>query len=209
MFLSQRSSLSSCLQHLRYAVVSAEYGSLRQAARSVVDAAASKLSRRIRELEESIFQSLCFRAIERRRLRFMGWPGFSPNGAVDSRTKSDGCAGYVSRDLNGRGEAGRLSVGFYTLRLSAGNLRATLVDFRQRCPQVALGMVERWRELFIVTALRNGAIDVVIATDGGHVFESIVPCRCGASASWWPCLRDIDFLGKKANSAGPTCGMQQ
>ena len=35
------------------------------------------------------------RAIERRRLRHVGWPGFSPNGAVDSRT--NGCAGYVSQ----------------------------------------------------------------------------------------------------------------
>ena len=62
------------------------------------------------------------------------------------------------------------SVGFYT-SLSAGNLRATLVDFRLRCPQVELGMVERSR-MRLVTALRNGAIDIVIATGGGPVFDS-------------------------------------
>jgi len=32
-------------------------------------------------------------------------------------------------------------------------------------------MVERSR-MRLVTALRNGAIDLVIATDGGHVFDS-------------------------------------
>ena len=44
----------------------------------------------------------------------------------------------TSAKSNGRGEAGRLSVGFF---VAVGRqLRATLVDFRQRCPQVALGM---------------------------------------------------------------------
>jgi DNA-binding transcriptional LysR family regulator len=47
----------------------------------------------------------------------------------------------TSTHCKGRGEAGRRSVGFYT-SLSSGTLRATLVDFRQRCPQVELGMVE-------------------------------------------------------------------
>jgi DNA-binding transcriptional LysR family regulator len=78
----------------------------------------------------------------------------------------------TSTRYDGRGEAGRLAVGFYT-SLSAGNLRATLVDFRQRCPQVELRMVERSR-MRLVTALRNGAIDVVIATDAGPLFESKV-----------------------------------
>ena len=78
----------------------------------------------------------------------------------------------TSAHYDGRGEAGRLAVGFYT-SLSAGNLRATLVDFRQRCPQVELRMVERSR-MRLVTALRNGAIDVVIATDAGPLFESKV-----------------------------------
>ena len=87
----------------------------------------------------------------------------------------------------------------------AGNLRATMVEFRQRCPQVALGMFERPR-MRLVTALRNGAIDVVIATDGGHVLTA-TPCRCGASASWWPCLRGINWLRRK-RSTGPTYGMK-
>jgi DNA-binding transcriptional LysR family regulator len=61
---------------------------------------------------------------------------------------------------NGRGEAGRLAVGFYT-SLSAGSLRATLVDFRQKFPQVELNMTEASRSDLIV-ALRNGALDIAI-----------------------------------------------
>ena len=44
----------------------------------------------------------------------------------------------------GRGEAGRLTVGFYT-SLSSGNLRATLLDYAQRFPQIEVGMMERSR----------------------------------------------------------------
>src|SRR5229473_3244968 len=41
----------------------------------------------------------------------------------------------TSTDSAGRGEAGRPVIGFYT-SLSAGNLRATLVDYAQRFPRV-------------------------------------------------------------------------
>ena len=44
----------------------------------------------------------------------------------------------------GRGEAGRLMIGFCT-SLSAGNLSRELLDFRGRFPQVELGMVESSR----------------------------------------------------------------
>jgi DNA-binding transcriptional LysR family regulator len=67
----------------------------------------------------------------------------------------------------GRGEAGHLAIGFYT-SLSAGNLRATLTDFKQRFSQVELGMVERSRA-HLITALRNGALDIAIVTgDASH-----------------------------------------
>jgi DNA-binding transcriptional LysR family regulator len=70
----------------------------------------------------------------------------------------------------GRGEAGRLAIGFYT-SLSAGNLRATLIDFAQRSPQIVVGMVERSRTR-LTTALRNGAIDVAIVTGETPLFDS-------------------------------------
>ena len=61
---------------------------------------------------------------------------------------------------NGRGESGRLAVGFYT-SLSAGNLRASLMDVGQRFPQIEIEMLESSRTR-LVTALRNAAVDIAI-----------------------------------------------
>src|SRR5260370_31056671 len=62
----------------------------------------------------------------------------------------------------GRGESGRLAIGFYT-SLSAGNLRATLVDYARRFPQIDVRLAESSRTR-LVTALRNGSIDIAIIT---------------------------------------------
>jgi DNA-binding transcriptional LysR family regulator len=70
----------------------------------------------------------------------------------------------------GRGEAGRLAIGFYT-SLSAGNLRATLVDYAQRFPQIEVAIIESSRTR-LTTALRNGAIDVAIVTGETPLFDS-------------------------------------
>ena len=167
-YLSLRNQSSTvALQQLRYAVISAEYGSFRRAAEALL-MRQSTLSRCIRQLEESIgvtvFErssgGVCTTTAGRNFLRT----------ARSILEQMD--ALVTSARYDGRGEAGRLAVGFYT-SLSAGNLRATLVDFTQRCPQVELRMVERSR-MRLVTALRNGAIDVVIATDAGPLFESKV-----------------------------------
>jgi len=167
-YLSLRNQSSTvALQQLRYAVISAEYGSFRRAAEALL-MRQSTLSRCIRQLEESIgvtvFErssgGVCTTTAGRNFLRT----------ARSILEQMD--ALVTSARYDGRGEAGRLAVGFYT-SLSAGNLRATLVDFRQRCPQVELRMVERSR-MRLVTALRNGAIDVVIATDAGPLFDSKV-----------------------------------
>ncbi len=58
--------------------------------------------------------------------------------------------------------AGRLTIGFYT-SLSAGNLRATLMDYSRRFPDIALHVIESSRTR-LITALRNGAIDVAVVT---------------------------------------------
>jgi len=76
----------------------------------------------------------------------------------------------TSANSTGRGEAGRLVVGFYT-SLAAGNLRATLLDFRQRFPEVEIGMIESSR-MRLVTALRNGALDIAIVTGETPLLDS-------------------------------------
>jgi DNA-binding transcriptional LysR family regulator len=70
----------------------------------------------------------------------------------------------------GRGEVGRLAIGFYT-SLSAGNLRATLIDHAQRFPQIQVRMIESSRAR-LTTALRNGAIDVAIVTGQTPLLDS-------------------------------------
>lgn len=60
------------------------------------------------------------------------------------------------------GETDRLVVGFCT-SLTAGNLRATLLDYKRQFMQVELATVERSRNR-LATALRNGVIDTHITT---------------------------------------------
>jgi DNA-binding transcriptional LysR family regulator len=73
----------------------------------------------------------------------------------------------------GRGESGRLAIGFHT-SLSAGNLRATLVEYGQRFPQIAVRLVESSRTR-LITALRNGAIDIAIVTGETALDSKAVP----------------------------------
>lgn len=57
-------------------------------------------------------------------------------------------------------KTGRLAVGFCT-SLSAGNLQASLLEFKERFPQIDLVTVERSRTR-LAAALRNGVLDVLI-----------------------------------------------
>lgn len=68
------------------------------------------------------------------------------------------------------GDSGRLAIGFCT-SLSAGNLRASLLDFRQRFPHIELATVER-RRARLATALRNGVLDVLIVAGGMPLLNS-------------------------------------
>jgi DNA-binding transcriptional LysR family regulator len=72
----------------------------------------------------------------------------------------------------GRGEAGRLAIGFCT-SLSAGNLRATLADVAQRFPQLEIELIESSRKR-IATALRNGGVDIAIVPGAAPLTESTV-----------------------------------
>jgi DNA-binding transcriptional LysR family regulator len=69
----------------------------------------------------------------------------------------------------GRGEVGRLAFD----SLSAGNLRATLLEYKERLPQIEIDLIERSRTRLTVDLL-NGAIDVVIATGESPLHDSKV-----------------------------------
>ena len=155
-FLPNRAS-SFDLQHLRYAVAAADHGSFRRAADALL-LRQSTLSRCIRQLEHSIGLSIFERSSGGVRATTAGREFLRTTRSIleqmDSLEKSTRHAG--------RGEAGRLSVGFYT-SLSAGNLRATLVDYETRFFQIDVCLKESSRTR-LVTALRNGALDIAIVT---------------------------------------------
>jgi DNA-binding transcriptional LysR family regulator len=145
------------LQHLRYAVAAADHGSFRRAA-EVLLLRQSTLSRRISQLEYSL-GLIVFE-------RFSGGVRATTAGRHFLRTarsileQMDSLVN--SAHYAGCGEAGRLTVGFYT-SISAGNLRATLVDYKRRFSQIDVYLKESSR-VRLVTALRNGALDIAIVT---------------------------------------------
>lgn len=145
------------LRHLRYAEMAERYGSFRQAA-DALSLKQSNLSRRVRHLEEELGVALFERT----------------NGGVrPTRAGRDFVKGIrrILEELQivierakavGRGEAGYLTIGFYT-SLSAGNLRASLIEFDRRYPQVDVSTVEASRAR-LLDGIHNGTIDIAIVT---------------------------------------------
>jgi len=145
------------LQHLRYAVAAADHGSFRRAADTLL-LRQSTLSRCIQKLEYSIGMMVFERSSGGLRATSTGRVFLRAARSIleqmDSLVKSTRHAG--------RGEAGRLSVGFHT-SLSAGNLRTTLVDYQKRFSRIDVCLKESSR-VRLVTALRSGALDIAIVT---------------------------------------------
>lgn len=154
------------LPQLRCAVVAADEGSFRRAA-EVLLVRQSTLSRGIRQLEDLIGIAIFDRS--------SGGVTATPSGRHflrRARSILDQIDSLITTaHRTSLGEAGPLSIGFYT-SLSAGNLRATLLDFRLRFPTVEIAFVEMSRTR-LLTALRSGLVDTAIVTgeaterDGG------------------------------------------
>jgi hypothetical protein len=159
-----RALVSIELKHLRYAEVAERCGSFRKAA-DLLALKQSKLSRRVRYLEEQLGVALFERT----------------NAGVEPTAAGRNFVNGVRRILTelqivvdgakavGRGEAGYLTIGFYT-SLSAGNLRSTLLDYARRFPQVHISAVEEERSR-LCTGLRSGT------RNGCRLARSVVqPC---------------------------------
>lgn len=145
------------LQQLRYAVLAADLGSLRRAA-DVSLVKQSTLSRSIQQLEHMVGVTLFERSSGGVRPTLAG-----RNFVRITRSILEQMDALVSTTrATGRGEAGRLAIGFCT-SLAGGNLRATMLEFRQRHPQIVLATVERSRPR-LATALQNSVLDVLIVT---------------------------------------------
>jgi DNA-binding transcriptional LysR family regulator len=154
--LQNRSSAIN-LQHLRYAIAATDHGSLRRAAEALL-VRQSTLSRGIRQLEDSVGMTIFERSSGGVRATEAGSHFLRLVRSILEQIDSL----LITAERTGRGEAGRLTVGFYT-SLAAGNLRATLVDYAGRFPEIELGMIEGSRTR-LTNALRNGSIDVAIVT---------------------------------------------
>ena len=145
------------LPQLRCAVVAADEGSFRRAA-EVLLVRQSTLSRGIRQLEQLIGISIFDRSSGGVTATASGRSFLHHARSILEQVDSL----VTAVDRTSRGETGRLSIAFYT-SLSAGNLRATLLEFRQRVPSVEFALVEMSRTR-LMAALRSGTIDVAVVT---------------------------------------------
>src|SRR5712672_2135402 len=128
----QSRMLAIDLQHLRYAVAARDQGSRAAESLSVQQ---STLSRCISQLEHSIGMTIFERTSGGVRATEAGRDFLHLARSILEQVDS-----LVTRaHRTGRGEAGRLTIGFYT-SLTAGNLRATLVDYARRFPEIELGI---------------------------------------------------------------------
>lgn len=149
------------LHHLRFAITAADCGSFREAA-ELLSVRHSLVSRAIRDLEHFIGVALFERSSTGVSPTLAGRDVLRTARMVLEQVDSLIVAGKLSR----RGERGHLAIGFCT-SMSAGNLRATVIDFKKRFPEVELTTAERSRSR-LTTALRSGALDVLIATGEIH-----------------------------------------
>ena len=145
------------LRHLRYAVAAAHYGSFRRAAEAL-GVKQSSLSRRILQMEDRLGVAVFERSSSGVRLTDAGTEILRA-----SRHLVEGLDRMMaSAKAVGRGEAGRLAVGFYT-SLSAGNLRASFLEYARRSPEVEIRTVEGARAS-LFAGLEHGTLDVAIVT---------------------------------------------
>lgn len=209
---SRGSSHAFSIQHLRYATAGEDRGNFCRAAEALL-LRQSTLSRCIRQLEESIGMNVFERS--------SGGVRVTPTGQEFLRTARS-ILEQVDALLRiaqstGRGEAGRMAIGFYT-SLSAGSFCVSLMDIGQHFPQIEIEMIESSRS-GLATALRNGVVEIAIvpgaislpecnttalwserimvAIPEGHPF-------IGRDATYWTDLRDEKLLISRRDP-GPEC----
>jgi DNA-binding transcriptional LysR family regulator len=145
------------LKQLRYAIAAADHGSFRRAAEALT-LKQSTLSRRIRLMEQRVGVQLFERTRIGVRPTLAGVEFIRSARRLIEQAENMGEVAFAA----GRGEAGRLTIGFYT-SLSAGNLRATLVEYTRRFPNVDICLYQASRvELF--AAVDSAAVDIAIVT---------------------------------------------
>ncbi|WP_244406233.1 LysR family transcriptional regulator [Methylocella silvestris] len=147
------------LRDLRWAIVASQHRSLRQAAEAL-NVRQSTLSRRLRDLEHRLGASLFERTTGGMRPTAAGREFLE----MARRIVDDVDAAFARLKTHSRGESGGLTVGVCAA-LSAGNLRATLMEHQDRFPNVDVKGVDG-RRVGLLSDLSADAIDVAIMTAG-------------------------------------------
>ena len=146
------------LQYLRFAVAAADHGSFRGAAERL-RVRQSTLSRAIQGFEHLLGVTIFERSPQGIKPTLVGRTTLRI-----ARTILEECETLlITARSNQTGSAGRLAVGFCT-SLSAGNLRAALLEFREKFPDVELATAER-SPGHLARMLRNGTLDLLIVTE--------------------------------------------
>ncbi len=159
------------LRQLRYAVAAADYGSFHQAAEAL-RLKQSTLSRSIHQMEQRLGVVLFIRFHTGVKATPVGTEFL--RGARRLIEYSEWLTAMASAVA--RGDGGRLAIGFST-SLSAGNLRATIVEFSKRFPDVKIDVIEDSR-IRLRSALRARHVDIAIVTGEAHGWN------CRAMALW-------------------------
>ncbi|MFQ3452401.1 LysR family transcriptional regulator [Bradyrhizobium sp. UFLA01-814] len=145
-------------RELRWAITASQHRSLRQAAETL-RIKQSTLSRRLRHLEYKLGGALFKRTNGGTR------PTIEGQEFLDAaRRIVDDTEALASRlKAHSRGESGRLTIGIHT-SLSAGNLRATLLEHRHRFPDVETHLVDGLSD-HLISDLASSAIDVAFVAE--------------------------------------------
>jgi DNA-binding transcriptional LysR family regulator len=159
------------LRDLRWAIVAAQHRSLRQAAEAL-NIRQSTLSRGLRDLEFQLGATLFERTNGGTRPTVTGQEFLDAARRIVEETE------VITARLRtrSRGESGRLTIGV-NASLSAGNLRATLVDHRHRFPDVETHLIDGSSDQ-LISDVANSTIDVAFVAEN-------YPGRDDKSLSVW------------------------
>jgi DNA-binding transcriptional LysR family regulator len=143
---------------MRWAITAAQYRSLRQAAEAL-NIRQSTLSRGLRQLEHELGAVLFERTNGGTRPTPEGHEFLEAARRIVEET--EGLAARLK--TRSRGESGCLAIGVHA-SLSAGNLRATLVEHHRRFPEVRTILVDGSSD-HLMSDLANSVIDVAFVAD--------------------------------------------
>ena len=159
------------LQNMKWAIAVSQFRSLRQAAEKL-NVRQSTLSRRMRDLEQEVGATLFERTNGGTRLTPAGQEFLEAARRIIEETEL-----MVYRlKTRSRGESGRLTIGVHA-SLSAGNLRATLMEHRRTFPDVEIHLVDGSSE-HLISDVASSAIDVAFVAEN-------YPGRDDKSLSVW------------------------